>query len=326
MMDKPFLCEPWLRPVPWGGRRLGARLGKTLPSDALFGESWEVSDHASHASKIATGPAAGRTLRDLMASNSRGLLGRAAPSTEFPWLIKWLDCHDWLSVQVHPDDALAPVLWPGERGKTEAWFIVEVEPTARIYAGLKPGIDEPRLRAALKNGTVAECLHSFVPLPGDCVFLPAGTVHAVGGGVLMAEVQQTSDATFRLFDWNRRDAQGQTRQLHVEESLAAIHWDHGPVKPIHASGFDQVRPGDPVRRQPLCGCGYFELAYWTSGQPMALGGSGRLQAVIVVRGNGVWQATGEVIQAGQAWIVPAAAPAATCQPRDGLEVIVCTMP
>src|SRR4029077_19757702 len=105
------------------------------------------------------------------------------------------------------------------------------------YAGLLPGVDREGLRAALEAGTVAECLHSFTPRPGDCLFLPAGTVHAVGGGVLMAEVQQTSDATFRLFDWNRRDAQGKSRQLHVEEALACIDWQTGPRHPVRAAGY-----------------------------------------------------------------------------------------
>src|SRR5581483_6536170 len=108
--------------------------------------------------------------------------------------------------------------WPGEGSKTEAWFILAADPGSRIYAGLLPGVGEAEVRAALRTGTVAECLHQFEPRAGDCVFLPAGTVHAVGGGVLMAEVQQTSDATFRLFDWNRCDAQGRARELHIEQA------------------------------------------------------------------------------------------------------------
>src|SRR5262249_19325002 len=149
----------------------------------------------------------------------------------FPWLVKYLDARDWLSVQVHPDDEAVRRLWPGEGGKTEAWFVLAAAPESKIYAGLLPGVDEPALRKALATGTVADCLHQFRPRPGDCLFLPAGTVHAVGGGVLLAEVQQTSDATFRLFDWNRVDAQGRPRSLHVEQALACINWRQGPVLP-----------------------------------------------------------------------------------------------
>ena len=139
------------------------------------------------------------------------MLGKAAANYEvFPWLVKFLDARDWLSVQVHPDEEAVLRLWPGEGAKTEAWFVLAADPGSRIYAGLEPGTDKAGFRAALQAGTVAKCLHHFEPRPGDCVFLPAGTVHAVGGGVLMAEIQQTSDATFRLFDWHRRDAQGKS--------------------------------------------------------------------------------------------------------------------
>jgi mannose-6-phosphate isomerase len=189
----------------WGGRRLGEVLGKHLATHEPYGESWEISDHASHQSVVATGPLAGKTLRQLMDQDRSAVLGSAADQQRlFPWLVKFLDARDWLSVQVHPDDEAAKRLCPGEGGKTEAWFVLDAEPDSRVYAGLLPGVDEPRLRTALAAGTVANCLHQFVPRPGDFVFLPAGTVHAVGGGVLLAEVQQTSDATFRLVGSGKR--------------------------------------------------------------------------------------------------------------------------
>src|SRR5262249_53909544 len=153
-----------------------------------YGEAWEVSDHASHSSRVAGGPLAGRTLRELMGRHRHELLGAAAKAhTTFPLLVKLLDANDWLSVQVHPDDEKVRALWPGEGGKTEAWFALAAARGSGVYAGLRPGVDEPRLREALARGGVADCLHSFTPRPGDCLFLRAGTVHAVGGGVLMAE-------------------------------------------------------------------------------------------------------------------------------------------
>ena len=182
-----------------------------------------------HNGRIMSGPDRGQTLRDRMEMDRDALLGNAAASyQQFPWLIKFLDASDWLSVQVHPDEKAVRQLWPGEGSKTEAWFVLDAQPGSKIFAGLLPGMDERRLRAALESGSVAECLHSFAPRSGDCVFLPAGTVHAVGGGVLMAEVQQTSDATFRLFDWNRRDAQGKSRDLHIDQSLTSTHWHRVP--------------------------------------------------------------------------------------------------
>src|SRR5438445_469469 len=272
-MDAPLRFEPFLRPMVWGGRRLGEILGKPLPTREAYSESWEISDHALHHSVVASGPSAGQTLRHLMEHERKALLGSAAAEHGvFPWLVKFLDAHDWLSVQVHPDESAVKRLWPGEGSKTEAWFVLDALPGSRIYAGLLPGVDEPALRAALVEGTAADCLHSFVPRAGDCVFLPAGTVHAVGGGVLMAEVQQTSDATFRLFDWNRRDAQGQSRTLHIEEALACIDWDRGPDEHILTNPISGAVAGSGPHgplRQALVHCPFFHLEHVRETAPFA---------------------------------------------------------
>jgi mannose-6-phosphate isomerase len=313
----------------WGGRRLGEVLGKPLTSDEAYGEAWELSDHPLHRSMVANGPYAGRTLRQLMEQERDSLLGPAAKQYEsFPWLVKFLDAGDWLSVQVHPDEEAVRRLWPGEGSKTEAWFVLDAAPGSRVWAGLLPGTDEPRLRAALQAGTVAECLHSFEPRPGDCVFLPAGTVHAVGG-VLMAEVQQTSDATFRLFDWNRRDAKGQARQLHIEEALASTHWDRGPVQPIKARGFtDPHGPWAPTRLQELVRCPFFHLDYLQSGERFACGGQGRMQMLIVLDGHGRLSTpeADEEVAAGQTWVLPASMPEGSCRPDGPLKTLLCTLP
>ncbi len=310
----------------WGGRRLADLLGKTLPTSEPYGESWELSDHPLHHSVLATGPKAGQTLRSLMEQHADALLGRA-PAEVFPWLVKFLDADDWLSVQVHPDEQAVRRLLPGEGSKTEAWFILDAAPGSRIFAGLQPGTDEAKLRSALEAGTVTRCLHSFEPRPGDCVFLPAGTVHAVGGGVLMAEVQQTSDATFRLFDWNRRDSHGQSRPLHIEESLASIHWSRGPVSPVHAAGYADVRAGRPstARRQTLVECRYFHLDYLQENRPFSVGGAGRLQVVIVLAGQGRWHG-GEELRLGQTWLLPASLPGTQCRPKPSLALLLATLP
>src|SRR5207253_554036 len=212
------------------------------------------------------------------------------------------------------------------------WFVLAAEPGSRVYAGLLPGVDERRLRAALEAGTVADCLHAFTPRPGDCLFLPAGTVHAVGGGVLMAEVQQTSDATFRLFDWNRRDAQGNMRKLHIEEALASIDWSRGPVEPVRVADFSvpsETASGTVGRwRQSLVQCSYFALEYVRETEPFACGGEGRLQVLLVVQGQGrIATADGEEeLRVGQAWVLPAALPKVWCQPDSGLGLVVSTLP
>ena len=327
-MDCPLRFTPFLRPMVWGGRKLGDALGKSLPPTGSYGESWEVSDHELHRSVVAEGAWTGRTLRQLMEEERPALLGAAADKhTTFPWLVKFLDCCDWLSVQVHPDEQAVRRLWPGEGSKTEAWFVLDAAPGSRIYAGLLPGVDERRLRDALAAGTVADCLHQFTPRPGDCVFLPAGTVHAVGGGVLMAEVQQTSDATFRLFDWNRRDAQGQSRTLHIEESLASIHWSQGPVTPVKAAGFADAQPGNG-RRQTLVRSPYFVLEYEQTNGSFSCGGVERLQLLLVLQGRGKIAAAGgeHRLAPGQAWVLPATMPRAVCHAESTLKTLLCTLP
>jgi mannose-6-phosphate isomerase len=323
-MNGPLRFAPFLRPMVWGGRRLGEILGKPLPAAEPYGESWEVSDHPLHYSVVATGPRSGETLRTLMEEERPALLGtEISGPAQFPWLVKFLDASDWLSVQVHPDETAVSRLWPGEGSKTEAWFVLDAAPRSRIYAGLLPGVDETRLRAALAAGDVTHCLHSIEPRAGDCVFLPAGTVHAVGGGVLMAEVQQTSDATFRLSDWNRRDAQGKARTLHIDESMQAIHWDQGPIEPVRAA-----LDATGTLHQTLVRCRYFHLHYLRSDAPFSCGGEGKLQLAIVVHGQGHFRFAGgeEAVQFGQTWVFPATMPRISCQPSPELGLLVSTLP
>lgn len=326
-VNSPLRFRPYLRPMVWGGRRLAEVLGKALPTPEPYGEAWEISDHGSHQSRLADEPAAG-TLRDLMRREPGALLGDSDTS-EFPWLVKYLDACDWLSVQVHPDERSVKHLWPGENSKTEAWFILAARPGSRVYAGLKPGVDEVILRRAVTDGSVADCLHDFEPRAGDCLFLPAGTVHAVGGGVLIAEVQQTSDATFRLFDWNRRDAQGRSRQLHVEEALACIDWKGGPVSPVRAEGYPQPS-GEPAAWsvwQSLVRCRYFHLDYVRQAEPFALPG-GRMKAVMVLHGKGVLYSSHgpEPLSVGDTVLLPASLGEVWCQPDGTLGLLVSTLP
>ena len=173
----------------------------------------------------------GLTLHDLVAKHGKELLGTHNGLAQFPLLFKFLDCNRKLSVQVHPNDQQAAQLNPPDLGKTEAWVVLATEPGSKLYAGLKANITREDLSAAIAAGKCAECLHEFEPKVGDCVFIRAGTVHALGAGLVIAEIQQASDTTFRLFDWNRVDAQGNPRQLHIEQSLAVTDYDRGPVVP-----------------------------------------------------------------------------------------------
>ena len=227
----PIVFDSFYRPQIWGGRGLKAHLGRDLPDSGPYGEAWDLSPQQLHVSRVTEGVYAGRDLNDLWAECHQSLAGNVG-STRFPLLIKWLECRELLSLQVHPDDQTAKRVLNETCGKSEVWVVILAEPTARIFAGLKPGVTRADVEAHLKTGTLAECLHSFTPSVGDCISLPAGTIHAAGGGLMVAEVQQASDATFRLFDWNRLGLDGTPRTLHVEKALEAVDWNQGAISPV----------------------------------------------------------------------------------------------
>jgi mannose-6-phosphate isomerase len=213
--------EPLLKVRVWGGDALPQRIGQT--SEEPIGESWELCDHDEDMSTIANGPARGRKLRDLMAEDRDGLCGSAYDPNRpdrFPLMLKLLDAQQDLSVQVHPNDRYAHAQKPGELGKTEAWYILNRSEGACIYRGLKAGTGADELRGAMEAGTVDQVLKKVPVEPGEVYHLPSGTVHALGAGVQIAEIQQNSDTTYRLFDWNRVGLDGAPRPLHLEDGLA----------------------------------------------------------------------------------------------------------
>jgi mannose-6-phosphate isomerase len=307
----PLVFDPYLRPQIWGGRALGERFGKRLPdAEQTYGESWEVSGHPHHPSTIAEGEFKGRTLPEVFVERKADILGSANRFAQLPLLIKLLDCQRTLSVQVHPDDATAQQMLGEPNGKTEAWVVLETGPEAVIYAGFKPGVERDELVSRLKDGTVEECLHSFKPKVGDCVFMPAGLVHAVGGGVVMAEVQQASDATFRLYDWNRIDpATGQPRTLHIEEALQAIHFHLPPGKPTTLTPLESP-PG--VRAERLAECPYFQLdRVWLSGDVSLSLSAGNCTIWMIAEGAVMLEGAGyrRRFTKGETVLIPAA-----CEP------------
>lgn len=282
----PLVFEPFFRPQVWGGRRLERFLGRPLPGEGPFGEAWVLSAQSLHVSRVAEGPFRGMLLSELWASQTRDIAGPGWPvHGAFPLLFKYLDCQELLSIQVHPNDQLARRLCPRESGKTEAWVILEAEPGSRIYAGLRPGTTRQDLERHLTAGTLAECLHAFVPQKGQCIFMPAGTLHAVGGGVLMAEVQQSSDATFRLFDWNRLGADGKPRQLHTEAALQSIDWSAGPVRPTPGVPIPGLSAG--VQGERLAACPHFSIDRFRLAGPLDLPYPGRFSVWMVLEGSAV---------------------------------------
>lgn len=220
----PLTFKPIFKERVWGGRKLERLYEKPLPPGPPIGESWEISDRPGDESIIANGPLAGKTLRWLMEHHAAELLGPGAKkNARFPLLVKLLDAQDKLSLQVHPPMDLAAAL--GGEPKTEMWYIAEAEPGAEIYVGLKRGINRAEFERRIQDGSVAECFHRVPVEKGSVMFLPSGRVHALGAGLVIFEIQQNSDTTYRVFDWHRVGLDGKPRELHVKHSLASINFE-----------------------------------------------------------------------------------------------------
>jgi mannose-6-phosphate isomerase len=215
----PLQFRPILKRLRWGGRRLGTLLGKSIGEHSDYAESWEIADLGGDQTSVIGGSYQGWTLHRLVETHGPALLGLQSTADHFPLLVKFLDAHDRLSVQVHPNDEQARGLGRGSRGKTEAWVVLFAEPRARLYTGLKAGVGRAAFIGSLEAGRIEQCLHGYEVRAGDCVFVPAGTVHTIGEGVVLAEIQQTSNTTYRIDDWGRLDPDGKPRTLHREEDL-----------------------------------------------------------------------------------------------------------
>ncbi len=221
----PLTFQPAFKERVWGGRELARLYGKKLPPGAVIGESWEIADRPGDASLIANGPLAGKNLRWLMEQHAEEILGSAKPAADgrFPLLCKILDAREKLSLQVHPPADKAAAL-KGEP-KTEMWYIADAAPGASLYVGLKRGVTRAVFEEKIADGSVADCFHRIPVKAGDTMFLPSGRVHAIGDGLVIFEIQQNSDTTYRVFDWNRVGLDGQPRELHIAQSLASINFN-----------------------------------------------------------------------------------------------------
>jgi mannose-6-phosphate isomerase len=254
----------------WGGSRLREVFGKPVSAARPVGEAWLIADHAQHESVVKDGPLAGRTLGGLLAENPAAILGRRARPTvhgRFPLLLKLLDAGEELSIQVHPDDAAAARLGEPDIGKTEMWYVIEGRPESVLYCGLPPEVDAARFESARREGRLADLLTKIEARPDTAVFVPAGTVHAIGGGCVLAEIQQNSDLTYRIDDWGRVQPDGTRRELHLEKAMQVIHFGsrhRGAARPL---GYD--RPG--ARVTVLAACRHFAAEH------VAVSGGTRLE-------------------------------------------------
>ncbi len=320
----PLRFEPIFKRLIWGGRRLATVLRKPIGEGSEYAESWEISDHRLDVSRVADGPLAGRTLRDLVHRHGDDLFGPAVGHREqFPLLVKFIDAQQDLSVQVHPDDDRGRRL-ANDNGKTETWVIVHAEPGSKIYAGLRPGTTRAELAAAIERGNVEEYLHSFPARRGDCILIPAGTVHAIGAGVVLAEFQQMSDATFRLHDWNRVGHDGRPRPLHVAESLESINFEAGPIVPTVTS--PEPMPGGV--RERLSRSDYFALDRLTLNAPASLGEADRFTIVLGIEGEAEIRSRDLTVPLGlgQTLLLPASIGPCEVSPRGSATLLTCVVP
>lgn len=301
----------------WGGHRLASLFGKKTPPTATIGESWEIVDRPEAQSVVRNGQFRDRTLHELWTRDRKAIFGDVSdgPSrtgvSRFPLLIKLLDAHDQLSLQVHPPEKIAAKL--GGEPKTEFWYVASAIPGAKLHVGLRRAVARAEFEQAVNAGTVANLIHSIDVKTGDSIFLPAGRFHGIGGGNVLIEIQQNSDTTYRVFDWNRTDDAGKPRQLHIDQALQSID-------------FDDVAPtltepeGEVLLRDNL-----FEIQKWNLAAPRVVAPFGQFAIICCL--TGVVRCVDVDLRPGEFALVPAALQDRTVQPRDdGTTLLRVTMP
>jgi mannose-6-phosphate isomerase len=285
----PLVFKPIFQKRIWGGRKLAELFGKALPPNERIGESWEIVDRLEAQSIIASGPLKGKTLNELWTEHREEIFGSLLDTPRFPLLLKLLDAEQKLSLQVHPPEKIAAKL--GGEPKSEFWYVAAAEPDAELFVGFQESMTRDQFERILRNGTAAHHVHTIRVKSGDAIFLPAGCLHGIGAGNLLVEIQQNSDTTYRLFDWNRVDDRGKPRQLHIEQALQCVD-------------FDDVRPklikqeGELLIRHEL-----FEIQKWNLDQSREIAPLGQFAIVCCLAGK-LWCAD-VTLAPGEFFLVPA---------------------
>jgi mannose-6-phosphate isomerase len=280
----------------WGGRGLETKLGRQLPTDQQIGESWEIVDRPGEQSVVASGPLAGKSLRAILESSAAELLGPGSdPAKPFPILVKWLDCQDRLSLQVHPPADIAPSL--GGEPKTENWYIADCDEGASLIVGLKEGVTREQFENALNANEAESCIHRFPVKAGDSILVESGRMHAIDAGNLILEIQQNSDTTYRVYDWGRVGLDGQPRQLHIEESLKSIDFNDFEPDPL------KVVPGT----QTLADCSEFRIRKFElkpGEAPLELPAGEQARLIHIVSGHLKDTLSGTPLNRGSSYLQP----------------------
>ncbi|MBR4756236.1 MAG: class I mannose-6-phosphate isomerase [Bacteroidales bacterium] len=280
----PLRFRPILREMVWGGGKIAPFKGIYTTRNRI-GESWEVSAVKDHVSVVENGPLSGRSLTDIINEYGAALVGGKVFEkfgNEFPLLIKFIDARDNLSVQVHPDDRMASRIKPGLKGKTEMWYVIGADKGARLLSGLVQEISPDEYEEKVRDNTIMDVLASYKVHPGDVFFLPAGRIHAIGAGTFVAEIQQTSDITYRIYDYGRLGLDGKPRELHIEQAKEAIDYT---VYPDYRTEYSKVRNAET----PLVACDYFTTTLFDTDKPVSknLSALDSFVVVICVAGKGM---------------------------------------
>ena len=321
----PLKFDPIYQYRVWGGKRLSDLLSKPLPADDPIGEAWILSDRDDHPSKVINGRLKGQTIKELLDHYGEQLMGELSGKFDrFPLLLKFLDCQQVLSVQVHPSDQLKKYIPEGEHGKTEAWVVLQTGKDARIFAGLKPNTTEQGIREKLKSHTVADVLAGFVPKVGESVLIKAGTVHTLAD-VVVFEVQENSDVTYRLYDWDRIDEKtGKPRDLQVEQALACIDFTKTDVRPT----VPVFKPDGPEVRELLIEDEHFEVLRHTAYAPFMVGKENSPRILVCIEGKGELEYRTDMypISKGEVMLLPASVGACPLVPQNKIMVLEVVLP
>ena len=322
----PLRFEPIYQYRLWGNRRLSGLLSAPLPGDGPIGEAWVLSDRTDHQSVVANGSLKGQTLGRVIEQYQEQMMGKLSSRfRRFPLLLKFLDAHEMLSVQVHPSDHRSELTPGGDAAKIEAWVVIEAEKASHIYAGLKPGTTASKLRHSLKDDSIADCLVSIVPEPGDAVFIPAGTVHTLGNDVVVFEVQQNSDVTFRLYDWGHIDPKTkEPRPLQVDQAFTCINFDASDSCLVAARAETTV----PVERERLFDCDAFQLWRLLGHDPFPVGVTAEPHVLACIAGSGQIVCDGNpyAVGKGDVWLLPAEIGRCVFQPQGEITLLDIAIP
>ncbi len=320
----PLKFEPIYQYRLWGGRRLENLLSKPLPKDEPVGEAWLLSDREDHASKVSDGSLKDWTITKLMQKFPKDIMGKLGTDFErFPLLLKFLDCKEVLSVQVHPSDEQKEYIPKGDTGKTEAWVVLDTAENSVIYAGLKDGTTKENLLKSIKDKSVSERLHSFIPKVGDAVFIHSGTVHTLGGAVVF-EVQENSDTTFRLYDWDRIDGKsGKPRELQVYKAIACIDFEKINISPVIPIKSNKIKDSEVLFDNM-----HFKLWRIESDNKFKVGFEDEPVILVCLDGNGTmaYNAKSYNLSKGEVMLLPATVGQLELNPNKKIQLLQIAIP